>query len=223
MLAPLSTLANGYPTDHSFEANSSFDRPATYRRPLTNARSVTDCARGLRPVAVAVGAFGRATVVNSIVSNATRLMSPAPSMRTSAGWAVGPVPFITAMNEFFEVGWTARSVIVMPAPSVPSSAAILVSTASTSFVPATLPEAWAPSLRATIDAAARSAANNVPSGANVSGPMLVNEGPTAGVRPAESGADTEAMASKNTVTSLAKVRMCRVLREGELGTLDYGM
>src|SRR5687767_12917819 len=113
----------------------------------------------------------------------------------------------------------------MPAASVPSSAAIFVSTASTSFVPAALPEAWAPSFMATMDAAVRSGANNVPSGANVSGPMLVNEGPTAGVSPAESGADTEAMASRNTVTSFAKVRMLSSPpeRTWDWGTLDYGM
>src|SRR5688572_17143879 len=93
-------------------------------------------------------------------------------------------------------------------PSVPKGSPTLTSTSG--------------SFMAVMEADIRSAANSVPSGANVSGPMLVNEGPTAGVTPAESGADTEAMASRNTVTSFAKVRMCGS-SEGEVGTLDYGM
>ena len=67
-----------------FDANSSFERPRHARRPLTNARSVTDCARPPRPFGFTAAGFGSATPVNSTLSNVTRLISPAPSMRTSA-------------------------------------------------------------------------------------------------------------------------------------------
>ena len=61
-LVPLSTDANGYGTDRSFEANSSFERPATYSLPSVNAMSVIDwpCDRAA-PEFGGVGAFGSAT------------------------------------------------------------------------------------------------------------------------------------------------------------------
>ena len=88
--------------------------------------SVIESARGLRrawPVGGA-GAFGSAAFVCFSVSSATASSLPSPSTRTSAGFASAPWPRITAMKAFFVFGWIARSVTVIAAASVPSSAAI---------------------------------------------------------------------------------------------------
>ena len=97
---------NGYAIVRSFDANSSFERPATISLPSTKAMSVIDSIRGLRccPGAAWPGAFGSVALVIFKPSSETTASLPAPSTRTSTGFASAPVPRIAEIYAFFVFG-----------------------------------------------------------------------------------------------------------------------